>query len=349
MKCKKCGQEISDTAKFCLNCGEKIIVEESAPIQKTEEVVAPEVPVAPVEEPPVTPVAQEQVVTEQPVAPVAPTYVDTSVNQAPANKSNKGLIIALCCTIGGLILIGLVILVIFNIMQNSAPREKIYLTEQEQELIFTQPAAYKSKYVKLTGQVSIKKLDKKNMYLTITTDMKNYTNDIVVEYSNLSVPIKENDYVRVEGYIKGVSEGYKVMPYIVADSVEVITYKDAATPTIKEVEVNKTISQNDVTVTISKVEFAKNETRVYVSVSNGSKTTFSLSSAKLVQNSKQYEESYSKNAEDIPYQILAGSNAEGVLTFPGVDVAGINVIFDHSYSSDYHINFDSFSFVVDVK
>ena len=95
------------------------------------------------------------------------------------------------------------------------------------------------------------------MYLTIRrsnttaiTDIENYTNDVIVYLEDKSISLKQNDYISIDGYIKGADKESS-KPYIIA-KVKVISYLDAVAPTTKEVMTDKTVNQHDVSITIKK-------------------------------------------------------------------------------------------------
>lgn len=234
--------------------------------------------------------------------------------------------------------------VVFLVVANSEPKNKIYLTEGEVSLIYGSANNYKKKYVKLTGQVIDVKYDNKGQTITAYTDIANYTNDIIVYFEDKSVSIKQNDYISIDGYIKGADKETS-KPYIIGKEVKTISYMDAVAPTKKSVEFDKTSSQNDVTITVQKVEFSDVETRVYVKVSNNSKDEFKFQtySTILTQNAKQYETTYSKTAVDVSSSILAGGRSEGILVFPKIEQSNFTLTMK-GFSTNYDVDFENFTF-----
>lgn len=247
------------------------------------------------------------------------------------------------------IVLALIIALVVIILSNAEPKEQIYLTESEVPLIYGSPDNYKKKYVKLTAQVVNVTFDKKSQTITAYTDIENYTNEVVVYFENKSVSIKQNDYISIDGYIKGADKETS-KPYIIGKNVEVISYMDAVAPTLKEVNPDKTATQNDVSVMIKKVEFAEAETRVYVKVTNNSNSEFNLYSYSsiLTQAGKQYETTYSKNEVDMSSTILASGSAEGVIVFPKIEQSNFTITMK-GYSSNYDIDFENFKFDISVN
>lgn len=265
--------------------------------------------------------------------------------QNEKKKSPKLLIIIICSVIALIIAIVIIVMIVVN----GEPKEKIYLTENEMPLIYTSPNNYKNKYIKTTAQIMTLTQDKKGQTIKAVTDIEKYTNDIIIYFEDKSVSLKESDYISIDGYIKGADKDSS-KPYIIAKEVKVISYMDAVAPTTKEVNLDKTISQNDVSVTIQKVEFSDKETRVYVKATNNSNYEFSLYSYSsfLTQAGKQYETTYSKNAVDMSSTILAGGSTEGVIVFPKVEQSNFTITMK-GYSSNYDLKFENFAFEVKVN
>ena len=129
--------------------------------------------------------------------------------------------------------------------------------------------------------------------------------------------------------------GTIVAPMITADSVEIISYKEAIAPTLYEATIDQpTQTQLGYSVELQAVELAEQETRVYVSITNQGSAAFSLYSfdAKIVQNGKQYEESDNWDADypEIQTDLLVGSSTEGVIVFPAIEQADFDVILETS-------------------
>lgn len=247
------------------------------------------------------------------------------------------------------IVLALVIILIVVILSNAEPKEKVYLTENEVSLIYGSPDNYKKKYVNLTAQVNMVTFDKKSQTIRAYVDIENYTNEVIVYLENKSISIKENDYISIDGYIKGADKETS-KPYIIGKDVKVISYMDAVAPTKKEVKVDDTKSQHNVSVTIQKIEFSDVETRVYLKAQNGSNSEFTLStySAILTQSGKQYEVTYSKNSVDLSSKILPGGSTEGVIVFSKVNENNLSITLK-GYSSDYDLDFENYSFDISVN
>lgn len=112
------------------------------------------------------------------------------------------------------------------------------------------------------------------------------------------------------------------------------------------------ITQHGVSVTLNKVEFADNKTRIYMSIENKSKDKFSFYSfnTKITQNSKQYEEesNYYAGYEEIKSDILPGVKEEGIIAFKNIDQANFKLLCEGN-SDNYSLDFADFVFDVEVK
>lgn len=265
--------------------------------------------------------------------------------------NNKKKVPVLPFIIAGIafLVIVVVAVVVILLVINGEPKEKIYLTENEVSLIYGSPDNYKKKFVKLSAQVVSVNYDKKSQTIRAWTDMENFTNEVVVYFEDKSVTVKENDYISIDGYIKGADKE-SGKPYIIAKELKVISYKDAVAPTTKEIQVNKTVSQHDVSVTVQKVEFSDVETRVFVKATNGSNNEFSLYSYSsfLTQAGRQFETTFSKNEVDMSSTILAGGSTEGVIVFPKVEQSNFTITMK-GYSRNYELDFENFTFDISVN
>lgn len=278
---------------------------------------------------------------------------DNKVETTTDNTQSKKKKPIIPIIIGGaailLVIIAIIISIVVMVIVNGEPKEKIYLTEEETSLIYSSPDNYKKKYVKLTGQIMKVEYDKKGQTIRAITDIENYTNDIVVYFEDKTVSLKESDYISIDGYIKG-SDKETSKPYIIAKEVKAISYMDAVAPTTKEITLDKTVAQNDVVVTVKKVEFSDVETRIYVKATNNSNYEFNLYSYSsfLTQAGKQYETTYSKNSVDMSSTILAGGSTEGVIVFPKIEQSNFTITMK-GYSSNYDLDFENFAFDITVN
>lgn len=232
--------------------------------------------------------------------------------------------------------------------------ERVYLTEEEISYAYANPEEYKGKYVKLYGIVfGEPEISEDSVIFQMYADAENYEKNTVVGFAG-NIDISENDYVFVDGMITGTYEyknmlgGTIVALEVVTNSVEKSNYIDCCSPTIKKVELNKTIEQKGYSVTLEKVEFSKTETRLYFSVSNNGSANFYLSDydIKVVQNEKQYECQYNYNAEypKLQTDLISGTSTSGIVSFPVLDSESGMKIYCEGYCDDWNIELNEYIF-----
>jgi hypothetical protein len=91
---------------------------------------------------------------------------------------------------------------------------------------------------------------------------------------------------------------------------------------------------------VQKVEFAEDETRVFLAVKNGSSAQFNFygSSGKAVQGGRQYESTYSgTDYPELSSDLVPGVFTSGVVVFPKMRPnAGLDLYFEGS-SENYAV------------
>jgi hypothetical protein len=140
-------------------------------------------------------------------------------------------------------------------------------------------------------------------------------------------------------------------PVVEAEKIEIIDYITAVSPTIKTIDVDNTVEQHGIKVTLEKIELAKEETRVYIKVKNDSEDNASIwtHTAKLVQSSKQYEEEYNFDADypELQSELLPEIETEGVITFNAISEEETIKFVIEGTSDDYSLDFEPFVFEVE--
>ncbi|WP_339062070.1 hypothetical protein [Tepidibacillus marianensis] len=114
---------------------------------------------------------------------------------------------------------------------------------------------------------------------------------------------------------------------------------------------NKEVNQHGAVVKLKKIEIAKEETRIYVSVTNQSKDKFNFYqfNTKMVMNNKQFEieDNFEANYPEVQIEILSGVTSEGIISFPalGVETGTIKVLLE-GQSENYMVDFKPYGFTV---
>lgn len=218
--------------------------------------------------------------------------------------------------------------------QNQADKTYVSLTKEEIEQLYANPNVYKDRSVTLCGKVGEIQRRKNSIAFEMLGDPTNSKTSTIVGYHDPSVNVKSGDYVKVNGTMIRAMGKKVLVPSIYADSIEVVGYIDALSPTIKSVDIQESQTLYGHSITVEKVEFAQAETRIYLTIQNNGKDQFSIfsSQTKIVQNGKQYEYQYNPvaNYPEIQMGLLPGATTEGIIAFPPLDMCDFKVAFEDS-------------------
>lgn len=216
---------------------------------------------------------------------------------------------------------------------------------------------YKGYDIVFVGKVFNIETDESGTYFQAWQDYINYENIAVVSCA-AGTEIAEDDYVKIKGRIIGTFEGENIIGgkvtamKINAETVEKMSYIDLFSPTLKSLDVNQTKTQKGYSITIEKVEFAKNETRVYLTVANNGTDTFNIHiySAKIKQAKKQYEtqDNFEADYEELPTELITDTEASGVLVFPALEQSDFTIIIGAS-SDNFDEDINDYKFNIKVS
>ena len=145
------------------------------------------------------------------------------------------------------------------------------------------------------------------------------------------MPEKGSEETFVE--IKGRYTGYASIPnplnfdlkYPSIDTDE-ITFisRSQAIPPIATVNVNQTITQNGLSITLDRVEIASTETRLYIKASNASSNLATLSywNAALIQGQQQVHINLTPGpfSPNMDGSLINGTSTEGAMIFNALDL-----------------------------
>ena len=227
--------------------------------------------------------------------------------------------------------------------------------------VYSDPAAYKGYEVEFTGQVFVEpERDEDGIYLQVFENPQKSENNAIVSFDDTNIDVETEDYVQISGIVMDEFEGENLMggtitaPMVEASSIEVVDYITAVSPTIQTIEVDEVVEQHGMEVQLQKIELAENQTRVYVKVANNTDDVvyFDTYSAKLVTGSNQFEveDNFESGLPEIQYDILAGVESEGVLTFPAIDEnTDALTLHAEGHSDDYELDFKPFVFEIEVE
>lgn len=257
----------------------------------------------------------------------------------------------------GIIIVVAVIIIFALFGENDSstpPEKKEYVKENNYDSVFSNPEKYKDKYIKISGKVFNVEEDDGTYVLQVWYDTQNSEKDFVVTTDK---KFKEDDYIKIDGWITGQFSGENLLggdiscPQINAVTADKSTYKDVVSPTLKDKTVNKSSTQYGVKITVQKVEFAKNETRVYIKVNNTSKYRVSIDaySARAVQSGKQIsinDNIYDTGYDEVESEVSAGASDTGIIVFKKMDADKPFTFEIGAYSDNYEIDMKDYKFEI---
>lgn len=182
---------------------------------------------------------------------------------------------------------------------------------------------------------------------------EDYTDQSVIIYATDDVDIAEGDFVRAEGEVGEELEGENgfgaalTIPTVLATSLRKVSPMEAAPKALRSITRPHSAGQHGVKLLVKRVDFAASETRMVISVTNRSGSTFSIysSSAKAVQGSRQVDASFNDTYGDLPSEVLPGSTVFGVIVFPPLRPSASTRLVVEGSNENYDLTWSPF----DVK
>ncbi|MFE9273925.1 hypothetical protein ACQKLN_17185 [Paenibacillus glucanolyticus] len=266
-----------------------------------------------------------------------------------------------------LVALSLIILLLFVIGivmsdENSQSKSKDLLLSSEQfDQLYVNAKPFEGYQVDFYGRVfrSPEKTDKFQSFQLYARNDDN--KNTIVRLDDTTLDIQKGVILHIVGEVQELFQGKNAfgatlkIPVIRAKNVEKADYATAFAPSIKTLEVNQIQNQNGYIMEISKVELAKQETRVYLKISNESADNidFHTYSSVLIQEGKQYERTsntYADYPEINSDNIRPGVTAEGIIVFPAINVNGENFKATFEGSSDnWEVRTEPFTFEIPLK
>ena len=227
------------------------------------------------------------------------------------------------------------------------PGEGESFTAENWANLVADPEAHKGASAEIVGRVFTEpERDQEATYWQMWAKPKTSDWNTVVGIKNPNFKISNNDYVRVKGTVAGELEaenafGGKVSGVtIAANTSEVLTALEAATPATKTLPSKQENVGKDILVTVEKVEIAPDETRVFITVKNDSNSPFSLyqHTAKLVVGGQQHEAKFNPEGYPaLPSETVGGATSNGVIVFDSFDANQDTQLHIDGYSNDLNI------------
>lgn len=243
---------------------------------------------------------------------------------------------------------------------SSEPAEKVYLEDSEIDAALSDGDSYKGKYIAIAGKVFSVEIDGDTIAMQVWYDPETANHQFIVYADKeLAGDVKEDDFIKVDGEITGTFTGENMMGgevtamTINAESLDVGGYDDVFAPAESTKEVGETKEQHGVSVTLDRIEYAKGEARVYLSVKNesGYQASIYTYDAKAIQDGKQFEHQDNYEADpDGVYdmgEVLDGASTDGVIRFKGLDPEKPVKIQISAYSDNFDIEMEDYVFEVE--
>lgn len=241
---------------------------------------------------------------------------------------------------------------------SSEPAEKVYLEDSEIDAALSDGDSYKGKYINIAGKVFSIDKDGDAVAMQVWYDVENAEQQFIV-YADKEIAsgVKEDSFVKVDGKITGTFTGENYFGgeitalMIDAESLKVGGYDDIYAPAENTKEVGETKEQHGVSVTLNKIEYAKDEARVYLSVKNesGYQASIYTYDAKAIQDGKQFEheDNYEAGYDGDIGDVVDGASKEGILRFKGLDPEKPVKIQIGAYSDNFDIEMEDYVFEVE--
>lgn len=274
-----------------------------------------------------------------------------------SNKKSNGILPII------FIILGVVVAMYFSNYSNDASPKynddgtPTYISDYNYDSLWDDADQYKGYFIDLVGEVVTTVNDNNNKYVQIYCDPDYFEKNTIVLY-NTDDDYDAFEYIKVTGYING-NTSYKAVsgkiltaPLITATKIERTSSYEADYPTIKSVVyTDKSITKNNITVAITKVDFAQKQTRVYLTIKNDNEDTFEIGKDEsyIKQNGIEYDNKDVTliNFDKLDSRVYNGDTITGVLTYPNIE----SYTFNYDIKL-YQITIDDaidFNFDLEVK
>jgi len=238
--------------------------------------------------------------------------------------------------------------------------ERKKLTDTQFEQLYTDADEFEGFAVSFYGKVFLPP-EKDSEFISMQVYANNDdSKNTIVRLADLGADVAEGDILHIEGFVDGQYKGTNLfgatltVPGIIATKVEKADYATAFSPAIKTIDMNQEQNQHGYSFIVEKVELAKDETRVHLTIKNDSEAEFSFYtySSVLIQDSKQHDviSNYDADYPELKTDIHPKVTEQGIILFPAVDLGGENfkLIFEGS-SDNWDTRLEPFTFEVPLK
>lgn len=240
-------------------------------------------------------------------------------------------------------------------VEESAPQPA--LTEEEVGQWLSGDDGFEGRETTITGKVFNTDYNDGVYAFQIYTDPNNYTGNTIVYVSGENPNIGTDAYIRATGTVMEDFEGENALGGSVtatclqASSIEEISYIDAVSPTLQSIEPAVVSEQNGYSISVDKVEFAADETRVYVTLTNNGAGRLSVYDydAVLLQDGRQFnvQTNYQANYPTINNELSVGAAIDGIICFPKVEQTSFQLQL-HGFSDNWEADGGELNFTFDI-
>jgi hypothetical protein len=236
-----------------------------------------------------------------------------------------------------------------------APAEDSFLTQRDWPDVLTDADAFSGRTAdSIVGRVFVVERDGSTVVLQVNTsrDLSDGNTIVRVDDAAFARAIRENDFVRFSGEVRGSFTGTNafggevIAPVVDAFLARKVPAADAivaADPPIATKDLNVVGSQSGLVMTVKRADRLDNGGRVTVEARNGTGSPASIygTSAVLVQGDSQSEAEISFELPDFPSELQPGVTATAVLIFPGMRRGPATLVIEW-YSDNFEISAEPF-------
>lgn len=214
------------------------------------------------------------------------------------------------------------------------------------------PDSFKGSTVEIVGKVfTTPERTTSGIGWQMWVDPKSSKFNTVVFLPEPNFAIKNGDSVRVSGSVRGTFAGTnafggKISALMIdARTATIVDALAIASRPLSTVNFNVSQRQHDLVLTVEKIEFAEDETRVYLKVSNSSKykASFYTFNAKAQQGTKQFDSIRLSEYPEVQSDLLSGTESAGVILFPAMTTQPTKLILE-ARTDNFYLNFKPYVF-----
>jgi hypothetical protein len=185
------------------------------------------------------------------------------------------------------------------------------------------PDAYRGATVDLVGRVSTVQKSRDGQFrgIHVYADATNGQQETTI-ITRASLPLLPDDYVRARGILEGTLQSGSTAgidlrgPVVIASQLRPATFVDAASPARQRLRA-KPYTVYNVTLTPYRIDFAADETRVFLRIKNATDYTihYNASQSYLLNDGIRIKPHPHPSYPQMPADLFPGSTGTGVTTF----------------------------------